>query len=617
VLLEKLAENKVNTDKTHRAVDLEEADGAQDIGELYGYLQAGAGSETGLIEDAWFADNPINTLVNKTDSVTFTPKTHPNTKSYSGGDSHLVFSGFSKSDTVMTFSVSNDRMQVGFPKYFPQGLTPYPPLYGDLDGDDLPEIILATREGSVFAWNHDGSPVVQDNPIAWRVTVAGDSIPYSSPLFVDAGDSITVPPVIMHLTDGDGLILGVGNRVLGLRAQNNQAHSVLETAMDSGEVTALAAIDDYLCVGSSTGKVLVFDQSFTTRLEGSVAEGIACFAETHPDMPVLAWMVTDTGRDFVMNVVNQVLLIVESGLNEISDESIRHLFVASDGLVNTSSNSQFFLRNKINTNNINIQIGDTPPADFAVALADVNDDGQYDVVYSSEGQLHAVDFTGVTTENFPFPAYQRSVSVSSPVAADVDGDGSIDLCATTSEGNLEIYDPDGKQIEGAPFAVGGTLSIAPTLADVDHDGDIDCITVSNDGVIQVWDFTGAYSESAVPWGSYLHDPQHTALNPNALEPYVPGSDFFPTNRAYNYPNPNIENFTVIRYRLEQYANVSIKIYDLAGELIDSFSGPGNAPADNEVTWNLDGVDSGVYFCQVKASGAAGEKTATFKIAVVK
>ena len=54
LLTAKLAENQINTDKNNRGVDVEEADGIQDIGEqfttIFGDVVIGEGSS----EDFWF-----------------------------------------------------------------------------------------------------------------------------------------------------------------------------------------------------------------------------------------------------------------------------------------------------------------------------------------------------------------------------------------------------------------------------------------------------------------------------------------------------------------------------------------------------------------------------------
>ncbi len=97
----------------------------------------------------------------------------------------------------------------------------------------------------------------------------------------------------------------------------------------------------------------------------------------------------------------------------------------------------------------------------------------------------------------------------------------------------------------------------------------------------------------------------------------PGDNLMPRHLVYNYPNPTEGNFTTIRYRLEQPAQVWIRIFDLVGELVDEFAGPGEPQTENEKRWDLTGVESGVYFCRVRAKGDGWERAATIKIAVVK
>jgi hypothetical protein len=98
---------------------------------------------------------------------------------------------------------------------------------------------------------------------------------------------------------------------------------------------------------------------------------------------------------------------------------------------------------------------------------------------------------------------------------------------------------------------------------------------------------------------------------------VIGQDLMPKRSVYNYPNPTEGGSTTIRYSLNQPADVNIRIYDLAGDFIEEMAGAGNAPADNEVTWNLGNVASGVYFARVEARGQTSTDIAIIKIAVVK
>jgi len=94
--------------------------------------------------------------------------------------------------------------------------------------------------------------------------------------------------------------------------------------------------------------------------------------------------------------------------------------------------------------------------------------------------------------------------------------------------------------------------------------------------------------------------------------------------AHNYPNPfsagNVE--TKIAYFLDAPANVTLKIYDITGELVHEesiASGDPRAQAGpQETTWdgrNDKGevVRNGVYVCMLNAGG----KSAKFRIAVAK
>ena len=89
VINEKLAENKINTDKTKRGVDVEEADGVQDIGEkfitIFGDEVIGEGTE----QDFWYAGNKAPLFKNK-----FAKDTRPDTKTNSGANSLITIKRF-------------------------------------------------------------------------------------------------------------------------------------------------------------------------------------------------------------------------------------------------------------------------------------------------------------------------------------------------------------------------------------------------------------------------------------------------------------------------------------------------------------------------------------------
>ena len=95
--------------------------------------------------------------------------------------------------------------------------------------------------------------------------------------------------------------------------------------------------------------------------------------------------------------------------------------------------------------------------------------------------------------------------------------------------------------------------------------------------------------------------------------------------AHNYPNP-FDGSTIITYQMTKTARVTIKIYDLAGDLIKTLCenethAPGGDGYDR-VTWSGDddgGSDAanGVYLCYIKVTDGSKTFTKVIKIAVLR
>jgi len=63
--------------------------------------------------------------------------------------------------------------------------------------------------------------------------------------------------------------------------------------------------------------------------------------------------------------------------------------------------------------------------------------------------------------------------------------------------------------------------------------------------------------------------------------------------------------------------VRIKIFDLAGDLVKELPGSSQPFTDNEVRWDLTGVQSGVYLARIEAKNSRMKDVRIIKIAVVK
>ena len=80
------------------------------------------------------------------------------------------------------------------------------------------------------------------------------------------------------------------------------------------------------------------------------------------------------------------------------------------------------------------------------------------------------------------------------------------------------------------------------------------------------------------------------------------NSFFPTSRAYNYPNPVYDGQTAIRYYVGEDSKINIKIFDLAGDFVAELNDDAQGGMDNETTWNVQNIQSGVYLTRIEANG---------------
>ncbi|HKB86828.1 MAG TPA: T9SS type A sorting domain-containing protein, partial [Ignavibacteriaceae bacterium] len=80
----------------------------------------------------------------------------------------------------------------------------------------------------------------------------------------------------------------------------------------------------------------------------------------------------------------------------------------------------------------------------------------------------------------------------------------------------------------------------------------------------------------------------------------------------NYPNP-FNPTTTIKYQLPEKNHVSLRIYDILGDLVKTLVDEEQAPGYYSVSWNAGGLASGVYFYRV----ISGSFVSTKKLMLLK
>jgi hypothetical protein len=118
-----------------------------------------------------------------------------------------------------------------------------------------------------------------------------------------------------------------------------------------------------------------------------------------------------------------------------------------------------------------------------------------------------------------FPQVVEDMSfLGSPAAADVDGDGKVEVIHGTGGYMLRAYNSEGKQPSGWPKFTHGWIYATPSCGDVDGDGLIEVVGTTREGFLYVWDTPSAASPAALPWPGAGRDRRHTKNLSSAVSP---------------------------------------------------------------------------------------------------
>jgi hypothetical protein len=630
VIAQSLASNSVNANPERRGVDVEEADGSQDIGQSYGQFDPGSGSEEGTALDFWYQGNASPLFKNR-----FSSNTYPNSMSTIGANSHITIRDFSTRSPRMTAKIivgDDVALLPGFPKSLPNKPENISLTVADL-GHTIGQSIFVTtgttasntpRRGTtgdaskIYAWKTDGNGVVRADGVFAVVGMQGAT--FRNSLAIKDLNRDGVSEVLV------GEVSQTSSMVRGYSARPQASDSLASPFLSQTTSTPLASTpvigNSTIAVGQTNGRVLILGY------DGSVSDSSRRFDESssiagivlrkpQTGFDVFVGTSSNGEIDFLLgNQSNKKVLgnrIIGIVSGEINTER-NYLVVSSDGRIHLLDD------NLMPVSGFPIAIGaqiSLPPA-----IADVDGDGIRDIIVFAGNKIYVYNYAGASLDNFPIRVPSSQPITSHPVIADVDGDGLVDVVAVTRDGIVAAYNKNGTMARGFPLQAGtGNQSVAAFELRTASLSTTDiglAVASSEDGTVIAWK-TGSVRVLGLnhPWPQYQHDAEHTGLATEPLAGTPLSSAFFPKERAYNWPNPVYEGKTYIRYFVKENATVKIKILDLAGDLVTEFSGPGRGGVDNEVEWNVRDVQSGIYLARIEATGGGKTETAIIKVAVVK
>ncbi len=256
------------------------------------------------------------------------------------------------------------------------------------------------------------------------------------------------------------------------------------------------------------------------------------------------------------------------------------------------------------------------------ALADMNNDGFLDIVHmGTNGGLYVFNRNAtiiIPWSNVRYTSFTSGASESSPVVADINGDGFNDIVCGGEEGQLTaISGATAGVLPGFPIQLAGEIRGTPALADVDNDGKTEILLAGWDKNLYVWDYDFTFSPGGPPpWPQFHHDARRTGYahaplflgvgdGPGAGAP-VAELEFAPPapNPARHTAGPRFE-FAVPS--LLAGGRYELAIFDLSGRRVRLVDAGEAQPGRFSLAWDLRDaqgrpVDGGVYFARFSLAG---------------
>jgi hypothetical protein len=636
---ERIALNTVNVTVNgigDRAVDLEQAGGPQDIGvdiqTVFG-TQTGSGSAI----DYWTKDNISPVYKN-----VFDRRSSPNTRANSGADTRVAMKNFSVSGPIMTLDISvGDEGYApleGFPIRFSEQLQSGQTLRyvraADLDGDGLNEIIAAADGDQygfrLFSARLDGAPYLSTDYVAAVEDRKLIEAPAAGDIDGDGSDEVAVilergtdrEIFVYRGTDSDGD--GNFDILYRQRFEGSGGYPTLTSTLPQiihGSLLLFvrgAVSDSIIVIGSTV-------RSFAVGAQGFEAYDDVRFIPLDEQGMVYAHTVSG-GFAFSLSGIVQPLhftSVVTAPINQGVGILSASADVNGDGkreLIMTRADASSSGTPRIliasyalgagtdaEAHNLTDRLpGDPGLASGGTAFADVDGDGRSDLLLrSGDGLLMAFNHTLAPVDYYPVSARARQLR-------SYRGDATGDVLVSTGFETLRLLQDKASTLDGFPVAFPGVQDNVLLRTERGRLG----IAAVTGRELFAFEHAANIATTDLLWHTAHADSRNSNQAPLPKNQSAESDVFFPEARCYNWPNPVYDGSTRIRFFVSDDADVTVKIYDLAGDKVDELKARALGGVDNEIIWNVSGIQSDVYLAKVEAiaPGKKGEKI--IKIAVV-
>jgi hypothetical protein len=588
-----LKTNTVNADIEHRGVELKEADGSKDIGQNYEQFTYAYGTEYGSPLDCWFSGNYAKPYKNIFDLNSF-----PNSNSNSGAASLITIKNFSQRSQIMSAFVEFGSNVLQRDSVF---------HFSFVNASDFPtsakdHLYIPTDDG-VYAFKNDGTDLISNSPSILRIEASAYGVAaykLSEDIEIVAG----VKDSILSITDIS---------LTGIRHSSLAGRLVLDNRVSTSP--SIAYMDSLrILVGGESGSFYIYSIDGRLISKRSVTnDAVASIAFLPISQNSCEYFFTAGDRiyseqDSVDLPVSLNGWILAAAVSKEKGNFITAL--EKDGRRVISYNQS------LSSKNFEVSIKSSAIHD--AAAADIDGDGEKDVVVQSASQLSIFNRTGTLLDGFPISLKAGLEFTGTPLIVDFDGDNKPEIILLTDDGEIWVYKGNGKLLPGFPVQVTVPGKAFPVVyASPSPSNKLGIAVLSEKGTLDGFLSNTSVSDKTFYWWQHLGDQGHLNADTSVTILKPLSSEFLTKSRVYNWPNPVYGSSTQIRYFTSENTEITVTILDLAGVKIAELKGRGIAGSDNEISWDVSKIQSGVYLARIEARGVTQNKVTVIKIAVVK
>lgn len=235
---------------------------------------------------------------------------------------------------------------------------------------------------------------------------------------------------------------------------------------------------------------------------------------------------------------------------------------------------------------------------FYLGLGDITGSGQpellaFDNELGSGYRAWAIDIASGTALS-GWPVALSNWPKGFPIVADVNDDGFQDILFTTDGGELYALSRDGTTLEGFPKTMGAASTSGPAVGDINGNGFYEIVAATWDGWVYAWSTEGVVADDNRDWPMRGVDPRNTGIYRGAIQSGIEDAPNSGTPGLLQNPVTGSAFFTTA----QEVSAGEVEIFDIGGRLVarvDHVWHPGSSHGN------------GVYFARFRGTGSPALK----------